>query len=240
MRKIIILLVLFVTTCTQKKFSPEENLSPKSHLPSISNEIFIFNTKLGFLSEPGPEKVSQLFQAITKKCPIISSLQKEFMGYPQYIYSEGGITCIWNQSKEIISFEKNDSNKAILYRSYYYLGYPTLIEKKVSENHTLLLNWKWIQNNRITKPTLQRISVTYLKDNKNIEYIFNQFSGSLASKEEYYENKGKKNLDSWQFVYSTTGEAECKFFEKGISKSAKGECSLWNSVLDDRSLFEFE
>jgi hypothetical protein len=141
MRRIIILLVLFVTTCTQKKFSPEENLSLKSHLPSISNEIFIFNTKLGFLSEPGPEKVSQLFQAITKKCPIISALQKEFMGYPQYIYSEGGITCIWNQSKEIISFEKDDSNKAILYRSYWYLGYPTLIEKKVSENQSL-----WIIN----------------------------------------------------------------------------------------------
>jgi len=240
MRKTIILFALFVTACFQRKISVSESPSPKFYLSSISNEIFIFTNKLGFLPEPSPEKVSLLFQDIIKRCPFASALQKEFMGYPQYIYSERGITCIWNQSKEIISFEKNDSKKTILFRSYWYLGYPTLIEKKISEHHALLLNWNWIQNNRITKPTLQRISVTYLKENKKIEYLFNQFSGSLESKEEYYENKGNKLLDSWQFVYSTTGEPNCKYFEKGISKSVKSECSLWNNVLDDRSLFEIE
>ena len=240
MRKTFIILALFVTTCSQRKVLPPENPSPKHHLSSIYNEIFVFSTKLGFFSEPGSEKVSQLFQAITRRCPITSALQKEFMGYPQFIHTEGGTTCIWNQYKELISYEKNDSNKTILFRSYWYLGYPTLIEKKVSENHTLLLNWKWIQNNRITKPTLQRIYVTYLKDNKIVEYIFNQFSGSLESKEEYYEKKGKKILDSWQFAYSTTGETECKFFDNGTTKSTRSECSLWNSVLDNRSLFEIE
>ncbi len=240
MRKIIILLTLFVTTCNQRKVSLQENLNPKQHLTTISNEIYIFSTKLGFLSEPNPEKVSGLFFAITKRCNINAAIQKEFMGYPQYIYTEEGATCIWNQSKQIISFEKNDSKKKFLFRSYWYLGYPTLIEKRVSENHSILLNWKWVQNNRITKSTLQRIFVTYFKENKNIEYLFNQFSGSIVSKEEYYENKGKKLLNSWQFTYGTTGEAECKFFEKGIPKNTKSDCSLWESVLDNQTLFEIE
>ena len=180
MRKIIILLTLFVTTCSQRKISPQENPSPKLDLTSISNEIYIFSTKLGFLSEPNPEKVSGLFFAITKRCNINTAIQKEFMGYPQYIYTEEGATCIWNQSKQIISFEKNDSKKVVLFRSYWYLGYPTLIEKRVSENHSILLNWKWVQNNRITKSTLQRISITYFKENKNIEYLFNQFSDETS------------------------------------------------------------
>ena len=97
MRKIIILLTLFVTTCSQRKISPQENPSPKLDLTSISNEIYIFTTKLGFLSEPNPEKVSGLFFAITKRCNINAAIQKEFMGYPQYIYTEEGATCIWNQ-----------------------------------------------------------------------------------------------------------------------------------------------
>ena len=240
MRNIFVIFVLFVFSCSHRKNIQENTLTPVSQLSSISNEIYLFSIKIESFSNPSQEKVSLLFQAIQKRCHFDSALQKEFMGYPQYIYLDDSINCVWNQNKEIIEYEKFDSTKNIQFKSYWYLGYPTLIEKRVSENHSILLNWKWVQNNRITKPTLQRISITYFKENKNIEYLFNQFSGSIVSKEEWYENKGKKLLDSWQFKYSITGEAECSFFEKGVTKNTNRECSLWNSVLDNGTFFTIE
>lgn len=235
-----LLLLICFLMCSQKKDSNEikwNSLPPRSQ---ISSEIIEFSKKLEALANPEIQLVTPLFQSITIRCRFESSIQGEFMGYPQYLYTDPLQICVWNQYKEIISYEKMELNKTLSFRSYWYLGLPTLIEKKIDEKHSILVNWKWIQSFYISKPTIQRIFIQYTKENKNIEYKFNRYSGSLESKDEWIEIKSKKELNSWQFKYSDTGSPDCTYFEKGIQKSSKKECSLWDTALENKSLFSID
>ena len=234
--KKIFLFLLFVLNCFQSENHSHIKVNSDNTLSPVSKELASFHQKIQILSHPKSESYLQLFKIITDLCRFDLSDRGEFMGYPQFIFQNQSIKCIWNQNKEIISFEGFDSNENLGMKSYWYLGYPTMIEKVNKKVGSVMVNWVWIQNHRVTKPTIQRISINLMKENQSLDYLFNPFSGQLESKEEWILIKNKKLVNNWQLKIDG-GKLECSYYEKGEVRSSKKECNLWNYLLDEINIF---
>jgi hypothetical protein len=240
MNRWIYFLFFFLFSCMQREGAPSQRIYPRSETSPLLQEISEFTRFIAPLSSPSPNSYKSLFKNIGKICQLSLATTGEFMGYPQYIYLNSSYHCIWNHSKELISFEKFDVEGSLRYRSYWYLGFPTLLEKKSDQSKSLLVNWKWVQNQRITTPTLLRMVSQDLIEKKRMEYLFNQYSGVFVSKEEWKEVNSKKSLNSWQVQYDEKGEPICSYYEANVRKNTKNICTLRNPIFEELDVFRFD